>query len=109
MVVDQLHGIVKAADPHYAEHWPKDLFLVNAHVSGDVIEQAATHKIAILMASDGQATAIRHQRSASVHTVFNKAKHFIAMLCGDQRAHIQAFIGTRAHLQLSDFGQHGFH
>ena len=88
MVVDQLHGIVQAADPYHAEYRPKNLFLVNAHLSGDVIEQAATHKIALFMASHGQATAIRHQRSASVHAIFNKPKHFIAMLCGNQWAHI---------------------
>ncbi len=66
MIVDQLHGVLKASNPNDAQHRSKNLFFIDTHLGGgDVIEEASSQKEAFLMARHTQATTIDDQLRAS--------------------------------------------
>ena len=52
----QAFGIIMGA--HNGEHGAEDFFLIDAHILGDVVEQAAAHVIAVLIALQLEVTAI---------------------------------------------------
>src|SRR6266550_3469826 len=52
------HGFFVVLRAHHREHRPKNLFLVDTHVRLHVVEQAAAHEIAVLIALELEVTPI---------------------------------------------------
>ena len=94
-------GLIGVGARH-REHRPEDLFLVDLHVGGDVVEQRAAEEVAVLIALQLEAAAIDHQLGAFGDAGIDIALHLVVMLLGHQRAHLGFRIGAGADLQGAD-------
>ncbi len=64
VVVGELDRIFVVRRAHHRKHGPEDLFLVDAHVGRHLVEQAAAHVVAVLVALHGEAAAVDHELGA---------------------------------------------
>src|SRR3546814_223128 len=71
---------------HHREHRSEDLFLVDIHVGGHTVEQAAADEEAVLIALHGEAAAVYRQLRALLDTAVDQALHAVARGRGHQRA-----------------------
>ena len=104
MRVDQVHRLLQGLHPHDAQHRAKDFLLVNHHARFDVVKQAGAQKVAVLMAGHLDAAAVYQQGGALGDALVDVALDLFKMRLADQRTHVVAGVGARAHLHLGDFG-----
>eukprot|EP01022_Parablepharisma_sp_SALTPOND_P021543 TRINITY_DN427_c0_g3_i1.p1 TRINITY_DN427_c0_g3~~TRINITY_DN427_c0_g3_i1.p1 ORF type:complete len:877 (-),score=398.28 TRINITY_DN427_c0_g3_i1:14792-17422(-) len=93
MGIDQFHrtGDIRAAQ--HAQHRTEDLFLVDRHLRGDVVEQGATDEEALLEARHLVAATIDHQGGAFFHATADQS---LDALLGGGRHH-RAHLGSGVH------------
>ncbi|MNP13216.1 hypothetical protein D3C76_1054870 [compost metagenome] len=104
VIVDQLHRLFQAIDPNNAQHRPEDLFFIDAHFWGDVVEQAATQEESFLMTGHGQTTTVHYQGRTGCYAVFHITADLVSRLTGDQRAHVQTAGRASTDFQRLDLG-----
>src|SRR3546814_6461169 len=80
MLGRQLGVFLEALGAHHAQHRAKDLFLVDLHRRLDVVEQAAAHEIAVLVALQLEPAAVDHQLGAFADAMVDIALHLGEML-----------------------------
>ncbi|MND91836.1 hypothetical protein D3C80_839750 [compost metagenome] len=99
--IDQGHRLLVALNPDHTKHGAKNLFLIDAHVSGDVVEQTATEVETVLVAGllHAKVAAVYHQRCAFLDTNIDIAAYALQVLVADQWAHFGLRVATRADLQ----------
>ncbi|MNF73848.1 hypothetical protein D3C84_558630 [compost metagenome] len=102
MIVDQLHGFFQAVHANDAQYRAEDLFFIDAHVRGDVVEQATTQEEAFFITWYYQTTTIDHQFGAGLHAVLHVACNLVASLAGHQWAHVQTARSTCTDFQRLD-------
>ena len=94
VVVDQRETLVVALDASDGEDWPEDLFVVTAHAGLRVVDQARLQEEAIGGQVAGDCAVDHDSRALATRTV-DVALHLVAMLAGDQRAHLAAVLTGR--------------
>ena len=92
--VDQVHRFCHRADAHHAQHRAENFFLVGCHARLDVVEQRAADEIAVLVAGHGQRAAVDRDGGALLFGAVDIADDLVAVLRGDQRAHVVAVVGA---------------
>ena len=99
MVVHHPDRLVEAPGAHHRQHRPEDLVLVDLHVGAHMVEQAAAHEVALLVALQLQATAVDHEFGAFLHALVDIAHHLVPVLARHQRTHLRLRIEARPDLQ----------
>ena len=89
VVVNQLHGLGKVLGTHAGQHRSKDLFLVDAHVGLDVVEQRAAGEKALLQPRHAVPASIHHQLRPFGHTDADVVLDAITRLTRDNGSHLR--------------------
>ena len=91
--VNQINRAGNIFGAQHAQHWPKNFFFINRHVRGDVIEQGAADKKALLAPRHSQTATVHDQSGTLVCTLPDQL--FNALFCGpsNHRPHFS----TRCH------------
>ena len=102
VLVDEPERLLVVLRPHHAQDRPEDLFLVDTHVRGHAVEDAAADEEAVLVAFDGGAAAVHDQARPFLDADVDVAPDLVAVLAGDQRPHLDAAGVEGADLQRLD-------
>ena len=93
---------VEVGYSHHAQHRAEDFFLIDAHVGGDLVEQAAAEIEAVGVRGNTDVAAIDHQVGAFGDAKVHVAAHLLVVLPGDQGTHLGTWIARRADLEGRD-------
>src|SRR6185437_12671068 len=84
---------------HHGEHRAEDLFLVDAHLRRDVIEETAAEEIAALVALQREAAPVDDELRAFRKADIDIAFDALVGLARDERPHLGIGIAVGAELQ----------
>ena len=94
---------------HGGEDGAEDLFAVDVHVGGDVVEEAGADEEAVLVALHREAAAVDREGGAGLHAGFDEAEDFGLGRLGDDGAEIDVLAGgVGADLEGLDAGDELF-
>ena len=74
----QPHRLLVILGAHHREHGAENLFLVDAHVGLHLVEQAAAHEVAVLVALELEVAAIDHELGAFLDADVDIVAHLVA-------------------------------
>ena len=109
VVVGELDGVLVGRRTHHRQNGAEDLFLVDAHVGGHMVEQTTAHVEAVLIALHLEAAAVDDKLGAFLHTNVDVALDALQRLAGDDGAEVGRGVGRRADLQALDTRDQLFH
>src|SRR5690606_10833436 len=92
MIVDQLHGLLYAVDPHDQKHWPKDLLFITGHLGGHVVDQGPTNIKPLLIPLHRRLASVDHQRSALLLGTPDMPTDLFLVRTGNERAKIVGLV-----------------
>ncbi len=94
--VDQVDRFLVGLHAHHTEHGAEDLVLVDTHLGGDPIEQAAAQVETVLEAWSlhAELASIDHQARPFLDSDVDVAAHAITVFTGDERPHLRLGVGT---------------
>ena len=87
---------------HHREHRPENFLLVDAHYGRDLVEQAAAHEEAVLVALHLEAAAVDPQFRTFLDAELDIAFHLVELRARDHRAVIGRGIGRGSDLEALD-------
>mmetsp|Transcript_21036 Transcript_21036/g.49367 ORF Transcript_21036/g.49367 Transcript_21036/m.49367 type:complete len:232 (-) Transcript_21036:926-1621(-) len=107
--VHEVDGFLEGVGLHTAEHWAKDLVLVDLHSLLHLCKNAWPDEIATLVDLwKGRLPSVQKQACTLVHAGLDQSLHPFLCLRRDQRAHVGLAIVPRAHPELGSlFGDLG--
>ncbi len=95
----QPHGLLVVLGAHDREHRPENLFLVDAHMRLDLVEQAAAHEKPALVALQLEAAPVDLELGALLYAELDIASHLVEMRAADQRTVIGLCVAREADLE----------
>ena len=108
MVGRQRERLVEVLCPDHGEHGAEDLFLVDAHLGPDLVEEAAAEKEPVRLLGHLEAAPVHHEARALLHSQIDVAPDLVAVLARDERPHLRRIVRRRPDLELPDPGRHRF-
>src|SRR5262249_56986469 len=87
---------------HDREHRAEDFLLINAHLGRHLVEQAAAHEEAALVALQLEAATVDLELGAFLKAEIDVALDLVEMRLGDHRPVVGLWIGRRSDLQALD-------
>src|SRR5208337_1576723 len=106
MVVTEAERFRIVVRAHDRQHGAKNLFLVDAHVLGDMVEEAAAHVEAALVALHLEAAPVDDEFRALADAEIDVAEHFVERRLGDERPEVSGGVGRGTDLQRLDARDH---
>src|ERR1700678_3533773 len=92
--VDHIDRFFVALGSDDRDDGPEDLILVNGHLGGHIVEQAAAKEVALLVALKLQITSIHHKLRTGSHTFGDVSLDALQCLAANDRAHIRLWVGV---------------
>src|SRR6266849_3130420 len=89
----QSHRLLVVLSPHHAEHRAENLFFVDAHVRRHLVEQAAAHEVAVLIALQLESAAIDDELGAFLHAHVDITFDLVEMGARDQWPEVGMRVG----------------
>src|SRR5665213_24044 len=88
VALDQIEGVVESVNSNDAQHWSEDLIGVDPHVNGDLIEETRPEPIAFRRSLGLKVASVYGDLRSFRFAYSHVRSHAIAVLRGDQRAHL---------------------
>ena len=102
MLRGQAQRLLVGAGPHHREDRAEDLLAIDAHLGAHMVEQAAAHVEAVLIALHDEVAPVHLELGALVDADGHIVAHPLQRLAGDQWPEIGIRIGGRADLETLD-------
>src|SRR6202012_1865675 len=94
---------------HDREDWAENLFLVDFHVGGHLVEQAAADEIAVLVTLEFEVSAVDDKLGALFDAAIDIAAPLVEELARDHRSVIDLRVAGGSDLEAFDAGNELLH